>query len=152
MGRHERGQDGDGRRDHAAAEADEEERAVFADEQPFERTRAEADGEQQGQFAAALEDVAQHDHAEADAAEQQAEAAENLEGAEVGVLHGVELREAARGGGEFETTVAEGAGELRGCVGCAVGRGIHEEKAVAALAGEARGERVFGDNDVALED
>ena len=57
---------------------------------------AEPDRAQQRQFAAALQDVAQHHHPQPQAAEQQPQAAEDGEDREVGVLHRRELRQPLR--------------------------------------------------------
>ena len=61
---------------------------MFAKDETADAIGGEADRLKESQFAAAFENVAQDDHAKTEAAEEQAEPAEDLECADVRVLHG----------------------------------------------------------------
>ena len=70
------GKNGDRGGDDANEKAGDEERGVLAENEPLERWFAETDGEEEREFAAAFEYVAQKDDAETETAENQSEAAE----------------------------------------------------------------------------
>ena len=125
---------------------------MLTQHQPSQRFCAEADRQQQRQLTAPVQNIAQHHHAQARAAEQQAQPAEHLERAEVGVLHRVELREPSCRGRQLQPCVAQRLGQRSGHVGGALRRRVHEEEPVARLARIARGELVLGDDEVALQD
>src|SRR5436190_359275 len=97
-----------GERAHGAdAERADDEPAVLGKDEAAQRLRREADGFEQAEFAAALEDIPRDDDAEAGASEQHSESAEDLENRKIGVLDFVEFGEAFHGGDEFEAAVAE---------------------------------------------
>ena len=110
-----------------------QQRAMLTEDKPLQRAFAKTNREQQRQFAAPFLHVSQHNDAQARAAEQQAQSAEYLERAEVGVLHGVEGVQAVSRGREFEADVAERAAHERGNFGDVIRRHIEEEQAIASF-------------------
>ena len=107
---------------------------------------------QQAQFAAAFEDVAQDDHAEARAAEQQPQPAQDLERAQVSVLHRVELVQPLRRGRQLQAGILQGARQRGGDLRDGVRRGINQKHPVAALARESPGELGLVNEQAALQD
>ena len=87
---------------------------MFAQHQPLQCAPAEANREQQRQFAAPLQHVSHHYHSESDAAEQQTQSAQNLEGGQIGVLHGVEGGQTLRRRCQFHARVMQRARESFG--------------------------------------
>lgn len=81
---------------------------MFGHDQPLQPPPPESHRPQQPQFAAPFEHVAQDDHP-ARAAQQQAQPAQGLKGAQVGILHGVELVQAPRAGVNLAPRILQGA-------------------------------------------
>ena len=129
-----------------------EQGAVLAQDQALQQSPPEAHGHQQAQFAAPFEHVAQHHHAEPRAAEQQAQPAQNLERAQVGVLHRVELVQPLRRGRQLQAGILQGARQRGGDLRDGVRRGIDQEHPVAALAREPPGELGFVNEQAPLQD
>ena len=137
--------------DDANRQSDEQQRAVLAQHQPFQRARTKTNGDQQCQFAATLQNIAHHHDAESHAAKQQAQPAQNLEGGEIRVLHGIECGQSLRGRREFQSHVAQGARKRFGNFIHLLWRRVDEEHSVAGLRRKARDELVLGDDQIALQ-
>ncbi len=89
-----------------------------------------------GRVAAAFQDVAQHDHSQTGAAQKQTQAAQNLKGIEVSVLHGVEGVEAIGCRRQLQPARTQTARQGR-LDGCGAGwRRVHEKHAIAGFARE----------------
>ena len=142
-----------GERAHGSdAERTDDEPAVLGEDEAAQSLRREADGFEQAEFAAALEDIPSDDDAEAGAAEEHSESAEDLENREVGVLDFVEFGEALHGGREFESAVAELPREVLAHGVHFLARAIHQEETVAGDVREFRHEVTLGDDDESLKD
>ena len=92
--------------------------------------------DEQRQFAAPLQHIAQHHDAQPGAAEEEPQSTEHLEGAEICILHRVKCREPLRGGRGFEPIVLQGPRQFRAHLRDGVRRAVDEEHSRAAHAGE----------------
>ena len=129
-----------------------QQRAVLAQHQALQQSPPEAHRHQQAQLPAPFEHVAQDHHAQPRAAEQQAQPAQHLERAQVGVLHGVELVQPPRRGRQLQAGVLQRARQRGGDLRDGVRRRIHQEHPVAALAREPPGELGLVNQQAPLQD
>src|SRR5258708_24238308 len=124
---------------------------MLRQDQPLHPPAAKSNCEQQSQFSAALEHIAQHHYPQTGAAQQQTQTTENLKGAEIRVLHSIELIQSLRGGREFRTNVLQRARERGRNLSDCVGRRIKEKKPIAALARKTFYKLRFANDEAPLE-
>ena len=105
-----------------------------------------------GELAAALQRVAQHDDAEASRAEQHPEPAEELKDSEVGVLDRLEGGEPVGGRRQLQPEVRQRVAEVVGYGVTPRCRRVDQEHAEARRGREARAHVAVGDQQVALQD
>ena len=136
---------------YADAQTQSQQHAVFAEDQAVQGRGPEPDRDEEAEFAAPFEDVPQHHHAEAGAAQQEAQSAEDLKGVKIGILDGVEGIQAVGRGGDLQSRILQGPRERGGDLRHVFRRGVDEEHPVAAGTGEALDKRGFVNDQAPLE-
>ena len=126
---------GQHRRSDAEQHAEREQSEVFGQDHGLDLRFLESHGRHQGEFTAALENIALDHQAQTHASQEQTQTTQPLEGVQVGVLDGVEAVQPVHRGRGFQAQVGQATGQ---CLsdGFLVAFGVDEEGAVAVFAGE----------------